>query len=450
MSTSARNWLIFFGAIILTIAVVGLLVSIFEHKQEAKLTFNRLTEIAPGEPNSDLWKANFPREYDGYIKTMKTSELAQYSKWGRYGGSEAFSRLDKYPDLTRLYAGYPFSVEYNEERGHMHALADMLKVKRLGDKKPGPCMTCKSPQVPQFIEKYGANRFYNTPVKTMVDSCGFTHTIGCADCHDAETMDLKIRRPAFLEAMAARGIDVSKASRQQMRTYVCAQCHVEYYWQKKDLYLTFPWAKGTLIDSVEAYYDSLNFADWEHGETKAPMIKVQHPEFELYSSGVHARAGVACADCHMPYQREGALKVTDHWVRTPLVNISNACLTCHRESEQELRDRVIEIQDRTYSQLTRAENAIVAAIDGIKAAMAAGATDDELKPARALHRKAQIRWDFISSENSMGFHSPQEAVRMLGDAIDYARQAELVAYKIVIQHGGKLEAAAAAPVKKAG
>ena len=437
MKTTSRNLLIFFASIVLTVAIVALLVNIFEHKQEGKLNYIKLVDIAPGEPNSDLWKPNFPREYDGYIKTMKTSELAQYSKWGRYGGSETFSKLEAYPNMKRLFAGYPFSVEYNEERGHMHALEDMLKVKRLGDKKPGPCMTCKSPQVPQFIEQYGAGRFYNTPVKTLVDSCGFKHTVGCADCHDAQTMDLKIRRPAFLEAMAKRGIDVSKASRQEMRTFVCAQCHVEYYWQKKDLYLTFPWAKGLSVDSVDAYYDSLQFADWEHAETKAPMIKVQHPEFELYSSGIHARAGVACADCHMPYVREGALKVADHWVRTPLVNLHNACLTCHRESESELRDRVIEIQDKTYAMLTRAENAIVAAIDGIVAAQTAGATDDELKEARALHRKAQIRWDFISAENSMGFHSPQEAVRMLGDAVDYARQAELAAYKIVIAHGGK-------------
>jgi nitrite reductase (cytochrome c-552) len=437
MTTTSRNWLIFFGSIVLTVAIVALLVNIFEHKQEGKLNYIKLVDIAQGEPNSDLWKPNFPREYSGYIKTMKTSEMVQYSKWGRYGGSEAFSKLDRYPNMKRLFAGYPFSVEYNEERGHMHALEDMLKIKRLDDKKPGPCMTCKSPQVPQFIEKYGASRFYNTPVKTLVDSAGFKHTIGCADCHDAQTMDLKVRRPAFIEAMAKRGIDVSKASRQEMRTYVCAQCHVEYYWQKKDLYLTFPWAKGLAVDSINAYYDSLQFADWEHGETKTPMIKIQHPEFELFSSGIHARAGVACADCHMPYVREGALKVADHWVRTPLVNLNNACLTCHRESESELRDRVIEIQDKTYSLLTRAENAIIAAMDGIIVAQTAGATDDELKDARALHRKAQIRWDFISAENSMGFHSPQEAVRMLGDAIDYARQAELSAYKVVIAHGGK-------------
>ncbi|MBI5059341.1 ammonia-forming cytochrome c nitrite reductase subunit c552 [candidate division KSB1 bacterium] len=440
-------------SIVMTAAVAALLINIFEHKQESKLSYLKIVDVRHGEPDPSKWAVNFPREYEAYMKTMKTSELIPYSKWGRYGGSEAFSQLERHPDLKRMFAGYPFSVEYNEDRGHMNALTDMLKIKRLGDQKPGSCMTCKSPQVPLFIEQYGAQQFYNTPVKTLVDSFHFEHSISCADCHHAETMALEIRRPAFIEAMARRGIDVATADRQAMRVYVCAQCHVEYYWQKEDKYLTFPWSKGLVVDSIEAYYDSLHFKDWEHGETKAPLLKMQHPEFELYSTGIHARSGVSCVDCHMPYTRQGSIKVTDHWIRTPLVNLNNACLTCHRESETEMRDRVIEIQDKTYALMTRADHAIISALDGIQAAMAAGGTDQELASARALHRRAQMRWDFISAENSMGFHSPQEAARVLGDAIDYARQAELAAFKAVIAHGGALTpvpAAVAPPVTGAG
>jgi nitrite reductase (cytochrome c-552) len=48
-----------------------------------------------------------------------------------------------------------------------------------------------------------------------------------------------------------------------------------------------------------------------------------------------------------------------------------------------------------------------------------------LQAARALQRKAQWRLDFVSAENSMGFHAPQEAARILAEAIDYARQGEL-------------------------
>jgi nitrite reductase (cytochrome c-552) len=433
-----RNFLILIGSIVLTVAITALLINIFEHKQEGRLTYLKIVDIPKGEPDPAKWEVNFPREYSAYMKTMKTSELADYSKYGRYGGSEAFSRLDKYPDLKRLFAGYPFSVEYNEDRGHMNAVEDVKKIKRLGDKKPGSCMTCKSPQVPQFIEKYGAKQFYNTPLKTLVDSCGFKHSISCADCHDSETMELTVRRPAFIEALARRGIDIKKATHAEMRNYVCNQCHVEYYWQKSDLYLTFPWDKGMSVDSIEAYYDSIHFKDWEHGESKAPMIKMQHPETEIFSTSVHYRAGVSCPDCHMPYMREGSIKVTDHWIRSPLMNLSNACMTCHRESEKEMHDRVTEIQDKTYASMQRNEAAIISAIDGIKAAMEAGATEEELAPARALHRRAQLRWDFVSAENSMGFHSPQETARILGDGTDFARQAELAAFKVLIKHNAAI------------
>ncbi|HWP82512.1 MAG TPA: ammonia-forming cytochrome c nitrite reductase subunit c552 [Bacteroidota bacterium] len=432
MAFGKQKWFVFSTSILLTILVVALLINIFERQQEARLTYLRIVDIPPGEPDPEKWKSNFPREYDAYMKTVRTSEMIQYSTWGRYGGSEAFSKLDRHPDYRRMFAGYAFSVEYNEERGHMRALEDMLKVKRLGDEKPGTCMTCKSAQVPKFIEEHGAETFYKTSVKELVANHGFKHAITCADCHDAQTMGLQVTRIAFKEAMAKRGVDLANATRQEMRSYVCGQCHAEYYFKGPGKYLVFPWENGMHIDSIDAYYEKIGFSDWAHAESKAPMIKMQHPEFEVWSSGIHARAGVSCADCHMPYRREGAIKVTDHWIRTPLVNLTNACLTCHRQSEQEMRERVLQIQDRTYALLTRAEKAIISAIDGITMAMQAGASDEQLRSARQLHRKAQMRWDFVSAENSMGFHSPQEIARMLGDAIDYARQAELAAYKALV------------------
>ncbi len=317
----------------------------------------------------------------------------------------------------------------------MNALKDMLASPRLGDEKPGTCMTCKSSQVPAFVEQYGAELFYKTPVKELVEKHGFKHSVVCADCHDSKTMELKITRIAFKEAMQRRGIDISKASRQEMRSYVCGQCHVEYYFKGPGKYLTFPWDQGMVLDSIDAYYEKEGFSDWTHAESKAPMIKMQHPEFEIWSTGIHARSNVSCADCHMPYRREGAIKITDHWIRSPLGNLTNACLTCHRQSETEMRERVLQIQDRTYGLMQRSERAIISAIDGIKAAMQVGATDEELKAARQLHRKSQMRWDFISAENSMGFHSSQEVARILGDAIDYARQAELEAYKVLVKRG---------------
>jgi nitrite reductase (cytochrome c-552) len=195
--------------------------------------------------------------------------------------------------------------------------------------------------------------------------------------------------------------------------------------------LTFPWGKGLTVDAAEAFWDETrfpdgtSFVDYLHAETKAPVLKAQHPEFELWSQGIHARSGVSCSDCHMPYIREGATKVSDHWVRSPLLNINRACQTCHRVAEDELKQRAERIQLTNHGLLERGGDAIVDLIDAIVTAMKAGATDAELVAARQLQRRAQWRLDYIAAENSMGFHAPQEAARILGEAIDFARQGQV-------------------------
>lgn len=150
----------------------------------------------------------------------------------------------------------------------------------------------------------------------------------------------------------------------------------------------------------------------------------------MWSSGLHARSGVSCADCHMPYVREGAIKISDHWVRSPLTNINQACQTCHKQEEQALKDRITIIQNNTAELLRKAEAVQVEAIDAILAAKAGGATEEQLKDAVQLQRKAAFYWDFVAAENSTGFHSPQEAARVLANAIDAARQAQLAAIKV--------------------
>jgi nitrite reductase (cytochrome c-552) len=222
------------------------------------------------------------------------------------------------------------------------------------------------------------------------------------------------------------------ASRQEMRSFVCGQCHVEYYCGPKTT-LLFPWGNGLRADQIEAFYDAFRFddghrfQDWQHGETGAAVLKAQHPEFETWSQGLHARAGVACADCHMPYQREGAMKVSDHWVRSPLLNVARACQTCHHVPESELQARVTVIQDRTHALMETSAVALVDMLDAIRAAKAAGASEAQLAESLALQRKAQWRLDFVNAENSMGFHAPQESARVLGEAIDYARRAQIAA-----------------------
>ncbi len=430
--TRSRLTLLLLAAALLTFFALALLVSIFERRQEARLTHFEIVQIAEDEPDPAVWGRNFPRQYEAYVRTMRTSELIQYSRFGRYGGSEAFSKLDVHPAYRRLFAGYPFSVEYREDRGHMMALKDMWATARLGDAKPGTCMTCKSSNVLRMMKELTPAGFYGTPAKELMARFNPSHPVSCADCHTAGTMALRLTRPAFVEAMTRRGVDLAKATHQEMRTYVCAQCHVEYYFRGPEKYLVFPWDRGLSIDSIEAYYDGIGFKDWTHEETGAALVKIQHPEFELWSSGVHARAGVSCADCHMPYRREGAIKVTDHWIRTPLANLTNACATCHRLPDEELRGRILAAQERTYTLLKRAEEAILAAQDAIAASRRRGASGAALSEAQGWHRRAFIRWDFVSAENSMGFHSPQEAARILADAIDYARQAEIAAQRAAV------------------
>jgi nitrite reductase (cytochrome c-552) len=155
------------------------------------------------------------------------------------------------------------------------------------------------------------------------------------------------------------------------------------------------------------------------------VLKAQHPEFELYNQGVHARSGVACADCHMPYQREGALKISDHHVRSPLLMVNRACQTCHRQSEDELRSRVETIQSRHMEMRNTAMDALMDLIADLKRAQSAGLSAEQLEPARAAQRKAQFFLDFVEAENSSGFHAPQEAARILTQSVDASRRGQI-------------------------
>jgi nitrite reductase (cytochrome c-552) len=422
-----RRWLLVFAAFIaglLLMAGVGaVLVSIQGHKNEQAQYPLKVVPIADNELDPAVWGKNFPREYDTFMKTQDDTIRTPY------GGSVPFSKLEQTPALKTIWAGYAFSVDYNQARGHYYALIDQKKTKRQEFvQQPGACANCHAAEAPQMIDKMGWEQFNHTPYKEISSTLHIGTS--CADCHDPKTMDLRITRPAFKNAMAARGIDLSKATRQEMRTYVCAQCHVEYYFRGDNKVLTFPWDQGLRIEDIISYYDKMNFKDWTHKVTGAPMLKAQHPDFEMWSTGIHARSGVACADCHMPYTRDGAVKVSDHWLRSPLTNINKACQPCHKESEQELKDRVVSIQKTTDELKTRSQDALVAAIDAISAAQKAGASDADLAEARHLQRDATMRWDFVAAENSTGFHSPQEAARILATAIDNARQAQLSAEKV--------------------
>jgi len=418
---------------IATFLVTLLLTNIFQRKQEAQQAYLPLVRLSEDTVDPAEWGKNFPRQYDGYKRTVDTERT-------RYGGSEAFQKLDTDPRLRRIFEGYAFSLDYREERGHAYSLKDQDETERTKKKvQPGSCLHCHASAVPAWRKLGGGDIMKGFELmcampfqeaRKLVD-----HPVTCLDCHDPKTMALRVTRPGFIRGISAvkksQGVDNydpnAMATHQEMRSYVCGQCHVEYYFAGDKKIVTYPWAKGLKVEEVESYYDEVKFSDWKHAETGASVLKAQHPEFEMWSQGVHARSGVACADCHMPYMRQGALKVSDHHVRSPLLNIERACLTCHPFSAQEMKLRAETIQERNAKLLARAEDALVQLFDEIKAARNAGATDEQLQESLRLQRTAQFRCDFVNAENSMGFHAPQEAARILGEAIDYARQGQVAA-----------------------
>lgn len=413
--------------VILAAALVGVLLYL-KNQPEPVRGIQPMVEIADMEPDSHVWGMNFPNQYSTLLKTKDNNVRTTY------GGSEPFSHLEDDPRLLTLFAGYGFSIEYNDDRGHMNALEDVEKTKRVNEKTPGTCYSCKSSDNPRLWAEMGMRNFDKEAFARLGEK--INNPIGCANCHEANTMRLIVTNPALEEALKAQGKDWTTFTRQEMRTVVCANCHVEYYFAGDDKYLTFPWEKGTRIEDIAAYYEEVGFKDWDHPQSGAPMIKMQHPEYEIFTAdSTHYKAGVACADCHMPYTRDGAAKFSTHDVKSPLLNAQAACGQCHTDVEY-VTSRVSIIQKQVNETLLATEDALVEAIQAIEAAAAApGAGEEALTEARRLHREAQLRWDFVAAENSMGFHNPTEVLRILASATDLARQAQLMA----VQAGGPAE-----------
>lgn len=416
--------LVLVGLVFVGVGIGALLVNVTRQQTEALQYPLQVVEIAEDEIDPAVWGQNFPAHYDRFMMTQDDTVSTPY------GGSMLYSKLEKYPAMVRLWAGYAFSIDHNEERGHYYALIDQLNTQRIEVvSQPGACANCHAGEAPNLIASMGWEEFNHTPYNELRDELHTGST--CADCHDPQTMELRLTRPGLINALEQDGIDWTEASRQDMRTYVCAQCHVEYYFAGDNKVLTFPWADGTNIDEIDGYYERIGFRDWVHAETGADMIKIQHPEYELYTTGLHYRSGVACADCHMPYIRNGGIKISDHWLRSPLTNVNAACQTCHNIPEEQLTERILNIQTSTAELLRLSEEALLEAIDTIVLAREAGATDEDLAEALNYHRRSQLRWDFVSSENSTGFHSPQESARILAMSIDLAHKANASATDVL-------------------
>ena len=495
-----------------------------------------LVTLSDDNPTFDHWGQNFPDYLDMYTTVEKAPEFTT-----EFGGNLAYSKLIRYPQLTVLWAGYPFSIDANEERGHFWIQVDQMDTARNNKDflnshgfaafagQPTACMNCHSGWSPWLLENVAKGdwvAFNSTKYWTMIKNVpavngivenspehsgphgGKRMGVTCADCHNPYDMSLRLSRQAAINSLVARGYEKDpvqgvKASREEMRSLVCAQCHVEYYFrptgekvtvmgesiqndptkkwyngtqktydeydswrdgnspievQADGITLVFPWAdwkKGQpfRIEMFDEYYEKSRDvfpADWTHKISGAPMLKIQHPETELYSGGVHAANGVSCADCHMPYIRKGAKKLSQHNVTSPLADINSACKTCHVQSEDYLKNQIKDIQNSVAHDLRTAEYSIVSLITDIKNLrdelgkmpeyQSDGKADVKkinavLKDVLELHRKSQMRADFVGAENSTGFHNPREASRMLLQAVDMARQGQTKLVEIASANG---------------
>lgn len=512
-------WFILVGSSIASIIIAYVLITIFQHKAEAEKSYLRFIDVNQATTDAQFWGINWSSEYDQYLKTSTPSKT-------NFGGGEAnpSQKATMFPFLTRMFAGYAFSIDYRDRRGHGYMLFDQEHTKRVTEKpQPGSCLHCHASVIPTYVRLGGgdiqSDKYSESQIREGFEKLGKmtyaqahkeveitgsqnpvegrpqdfkhvegAHPVSCTDCHNAKTMKLQVNRPGFVAGIralkASQGVadfDVNRdATRSEMRSFVCAQCHVEYYCGPK-VPLMFPWNKGTKVEQIESFYnefkfpDGHRFFDWQHAETGTENLKAQHPEFEMWSQGIHAKSGVSCADCHMPYQREGAVKVSDHFVRSPLLMVNRACQQCHNWSESELTNRVNDIQQKTFDGITRAGQALtefldaykeikkpfieaqkVDALNKAKEKLAADpdyakldsdaknkkldeavktqinnlwikkvSEDKELTEIAELHRKGQWRLDFVAAENSTGFHAPQEAMRILAESIDYLRQAHI-------------------------
>ena len=440
--------LILAGIIVLLAAILTGVLVFMKNQPVPQRAVQPIVEIAKLEPDSSKWGLNFPNQW---ASLQKTADNKIDTTWA---GSSQFSWLERDPRQVILFAGYPFSKDYNDDRGHENAVKDVNKTARLNLNAEDPkvthatCYSCKSSNNPGLWAEMGMRAYDAMLFSDMTPR--IQNSIGCANCHEAGTMRLVVTNPALEEGLKAQGKDWKTFTRQEMRTVVCANCHVEYYFVGDDKYLTFPWENGTRIDQIVAYYSANKFADWTYPGTGTPMVKAQHPDFEMFIAGsTHYNAGVSCADCHMPYVREGASKYSMHDIHSPLLNPELACGQCHADTESVVR-RVTTIQDQVMTTKQDTEDALVDAINALKVAAANKSADAALlDQARDLHRKAQFMWDFVSAENSAGFHNPEYALKILADATNLARQAQMLAARSVndpaLLHTGTFYEAATTP-----
>ena len=403
--TKRYSGIIALVAVVVFVVVGAVIYQFVSNNQQLKT--ERLGKIAPDEVDPAVWGQYYPLHYQTYLQNQENTEKP--------------SHFETKPYMKVMYAGLGYANEFNEPRGHLYSLEDIRAIDPSRYKVGASCNTCKSTEIPGLIEKYG-DEYYTMSFEQI--NSQLQYPIGCSDCHNPETMELRITRPALIEAFERQGKDITKATRQEMRSLVCAQCHVTYYFQPGTKKVTFPWDNGVKADQILEYFDQKDFSEWTHPESGTGLIKPRHAEYEVFLGSTHESAGVACADCHLPYMKIGNTKVSSHYWTSPLKTIEQSCGVCHREGSAWLESRVKDIQEKTKEVQDIAGEAMVEAIEQLALACQTEGVDKELlAKAQEMHRKGQWYLDYVIVTNGYGFHNPTESMNNLGKAIDYAHKA---------------------------
>lgn len=377
------------------------------------------------EADSSKFAAEYKNQYETWQQTAESKDLVDV--------------LAEDPNLVVLWAGYGFAKDYNKARGHAYSITDIRNTLRTGaptgpDDGPMPmaCWSCKSPDVGRYIVEKGEKDYFTGKWSRLG---GEMHNeIGCGNCHDADAK-LQVSTPFTDRGMEAIGWKWADASRSQKQSMVCAQCHVEYYFTA-DKFVKFPWDMGTTVDEIETYYDAINFTDWTHAISKAPMLKAQHPGFETFMRGTHGRNGVSCANCHMPrVQDADGKKFTSHNIGNPFDNYEASCGRCHDQGKDDMEAVVAKYKGMVAEAKLNAERQLVHAHYEAAAAWKAGATEAEMADALKAIRHAQWRWDFAIASHGVHMHNPTEALQILASSLDRAAEARVLLARVLATHG---------------
>ena len=356
-----------------------------------------------GVVTAEMWKDIYPNEYATYMENEANSP-----------DSGKHNYLELYPALNTMYKGYAFALGYDEASSHLYSLESVKNSPRTIEKEQlANCISCKTPQFTNMVNTEG-EQVYTEKFNDLINE--FTEPISCANCHANDPQSLTVGNQFFVRAIG------DDAKNVPMEAQVCGQCHNEYYFNPETKATTNPYTGTDAMtpDAILAYYDELGFKDWEHPDTGAAMIKVQHPEFETIYGGKQtqmAKNGYSCSDCHMgtTTSDDGTESVSHSWT-SPLENeelLNGDCKNCHADLKKQVADWQAEEEER----VTAISEKIEDMINKIAEQKNAGTlSDDQLAELQKLHRTAQFYWDFVMVENSEGAHNPDLTFETLDKA----------------------------------